>query len=103
MVLTAPAETVRYRTVQSFGAAGAVGQKPHAGVVSGADGALYGTTLGGGSNSAGTVYTLNVDGSGYRLLHVLGSVARDGGNPEAGLTEGSAGGAIWHDFFRGQQ
>jgi uncharacterized repeat protein (TIGR03803 family) len=80
----------------------AVGQKPYADVVSGRDGALYGTTLGGGSNSAGTVYTLNVDGSGYRLLHVLGSVARDGGNPEAGLTEGSAGGAIWHDFFRGQ-
>jgi uncharacterized repeat protein (TIGR03803 family) len=130
-----------------------VGQKPYAGVVSGRDGALYGTTLGGGSNSAGTVfkmntdgsgyatlrafvtngvdgqspgaltqasegalygmtaiggtnragtvYTLNVDGSGYSVLHVFGSVARDGGNPEAGLTEGSDGGLYGTTFFGG--
>jgi len=149
----ASAETVQYRTVQSFGAAGAMGQKPHAGVMSGADGALYGTTLGGGSNRAGTVfkvnldgsgyatlhafvtngvdgqspgaliqasdgalygmtaiggtnragtvYTLDADGSGYRLLHVFGSVARDGANPEAELIEGRDGGLYGTTFFGG--
>jgi uncharacterized repeat protein (TIGR03803 family) len=133
--------------------AGAVGQKPYAGVVSGTDGALYGTTLGGGNNSvgtvfevnrdgsgyttlhtfltngvdgqspraliqasdgalygmtsiggtnkAGTIYKLNWDGSGYRLLHVFGSVARDGGYPEAGLIEGSDGALYGTTFFGG--
>ncbi|MGO8926165.1 MAG: choice-of-anchor tandem repeat GloVer-containing protein [Limisphaerales bacterium] len=147
------AQTAQYRTIQSFGVAGAVGQKPYAGVVSGTDGALYGTTLGGGSNSAGTVfkvnmdgsgyatlhtfetngvdgespgaliqasdgalygmtsiggtnragtiYTLNRDGSGYQLLHVFGSVAADGGNPGAGLSEGSDGGLYGTAFWGG--
>jgi uncharacterized repeat protein (TIGR03803 family) len=150
---SASAQTAQYRTIQSFGVAGAVGQNPYAGVVSGTDGALYGTTSGGGSNSAGTVYRvnkdgsgyatlhafltngvdgqsrgaliqasdgalygmtvrggtngagtvykLNVDGSGYRLLHVFGSVARDGGNPEAGLIEGHDGGLYGTTFWGG--
>jgi uncharacterized repeat protein (TIGR03803 family) len=150
---SASAQTAQYRTIQSFGVAGAVGQKPYAGVVSGTDGALYGTTLGGGSNRAGTVfkvkpdgsgyatlhafatngvdgqspgaltqasdgalygmtsiggtnragtvYRLNADGSGYRLLHVFGSVAGDGGNPGAGLIEGGDGGLYGTTFWGG--
>lgn len=154
LVATASAQTARYRTITSFGVAGAVGQKPYAGLVSGMDGALYGTTLGGGTNGAGTVfkvnrdgsgyatlhtfltngvdgespgaliqasdgalygmtsigggtnragtvYKLNMDGSGYRLLHVFGSVAADGGNPGAGLIEGSDGGLYGTAFFGG--
>ncbi len=153
MAGSAPAQTAHYRTIQSFGVPGVVGQKPYAGVVSGMDGALYGTTLGGGSNSAGTVfkvntdgsgyatlhtfltngvdgespraliqasdgalygmtsiggtnragtiYTLNADGNGYRLLHVFGSVAADGENPGAGLIEGSDGGLYGTAFFGG--
>jgi uncharacterized repeat protein (TIGR03803 family) len=150
---SASAETAHYRTITSFGVPGVVGQKPYAGLVSGTDGALYGTTLGGGSNSAGTVfkvntdgsgyatlhtfltngvdgespgaliqasdgalygmtsiggtnragtvYKLNVDGNGYRLLHVFGSVAADGGNPGAGLIEGSDGGLYGTTFWGG--
>ena len=153
VVFSASAETAHYRTIQSFGAAGAAGQKPYAGVASGTDGALYGTTLGGGSNSAGTVfkvnqdgsgyatlhafltngvdgqspggliqasdgalygmtsiggtnragtvYKLNRDGSGYRLLHIFGSVPNDGANPGAGLIEGRDGGLYGTAFFGG--
>ena len=153
VVLSASAETAHYQTIQSFGVAGVAGQKPYAGVISGTDGALYGTTLGGGSNSAGTVfkvntdgsgyatlhvfltngvdgqspgaltqasdgalygmtsiggtnksgtvYKLNVNGSGYRLLHVFGSVASDGANPGAGLIEGRDGGLYGTAFFGG--
>ena len=81
VVFSASAETAHYRTIQSFGAAGAAGQKPYAGVASGTDGALYGTTLGGGSNSAGTVFKVAfasllmgaaVWGSSYAMRHLLG-------------------------------
>jgi len=37
----------------------------------GRDGALYGTTLSGGSKDAGTVFKLKKDGSGYRILHTF--------------------------------
>jgi uncharacterized repeat protein (TIGR03803 family) len=33
------------------------------------DGALYGTTAGGGALSQGTIFRLNPDGSGYQILH----------------------------------
>ena len=55
----------------------------------------------GGTNRAGTIYTLNADGNGYRLLHVFGSVAADGENPGAGLIEGSDGGLYGTAFFGG--
>jgi uncharacterized repeat protein (TIGR03803 family) len=89
-VLSASAETAYYRTVTSFGVAGVAGQKPYAGVVSGTDGALYGTTLGGGSNSAGTVFRVNTDGSGYATLHAFLTNGVDGQSPGA-LTQASDG------------
>src|SRR5947209_7436067 len=30
---------------------------------------LYGMTAGGGSNNGGTVFSMNIDGSGFALLH----------------------------------
>ena len=47
------------------------------------DGALYGTTLGGGSNSAGTVFKVNTDGSGYATLHTFLTNGVDGESPRA--------------------
>ena len=55
----------------------------------------------GGTNRAGTIYKLNADGNGYRLLHVFGSVAADGENPGAGLIEGRDGGLYGTAFFGG--
>ena len=46
---------------------------------------LYGTTYGGGSsNSWGTVFKLNIDGTGYTVLYGFTGSA-DGGSPTAGL------------------
>src|SRR5439155_21304634 len=59
-----------------------------AGLIEAADGALYGTTAG-GSNSLGTIFKLNKDGSGYELLHIFGF--DDGYYVLAGLLEASDG------------
>src|SRR5260370_29445562 len=66
------------------------GQRPLAGVVEGSDGVLYGTTYYGGSNNGGTVFKLNKDASGYRVLLQFGA-AGDGQLPWAGVVEGSDG------------
>jgi uncharacterized repeat protein (TIGR03803 family) len=45
------------------------GKTPNSRLVSGPDGALYGTTDAGGTRSAGTVFRINPDGNGYAVLH----------------------------------
>jgi uncharacterized repeat protein (TIGR03803 family) len=55
------------------------------------DGALYGTTYIGGSYGYGTVFKLNLDGSGYTNLHQFGGDATDGRDPLGALTVGSDG------------
>jgi uncharacterized repeat protein (TIGR03803 family) len=45
------------------------GLAPGAALIQGADGAFYGTTLGGGTNSQGTVFKIKSDGTGYRILY----------------------------------
>jgi uncharacterized repeat protein (TIGR03803 family) len=69
-------------------------------LVQGSDGALYGTTWGGGitccplpysQEGMGTVFKLNTDGSGYRVLHEFRGMPADGANPGAGLVEASDG------------
>ena len=66
------------------------GHAPGAALVQGADGAFYGTTLGGGTNSQGTVFKLNGDGSGYQILHNFTGLGGDGAQPGA-LLEASDG------------
>jgi uncharacterized repeat protein (TIGR03803 family) len=66
------------------------GQNPGAALVQGADGAFYGTTLGGGTNSQGTAFKLNGDGTGYRILRSFTSSGV--GDPQPGaLLEASDG------------
>ena len=43
-------------------------QPGHAVVIQGSDGMLYGTTVNGGTNGAGTVFTLNTNGSVFNVL-----------------------------------
>lgn len=51
------------------------GSYPAGGVILGSDGALYGTTLAGGTGGAnlGTVFRMNRDGSGLTILHSFAS------------------------------
>lgn len=48
---------------------------------------LYGVTAqGGNSNNAGTIFKIDINGSGYALLHQFSGVQGDGYNPEHNLT-----------------
>ena len=47
---------------------------------------LYGTTDYGGADNEGTVYSINVNGTGYQVLHSFTGTASDGDEPVPGLT-----------------
>lgn len=67
------------------------GLVPMAGLVQDATGALFGTTLLGGSGGDGTVFRLNPDGTDYEVIHHFTGSSTDGGQPLAALTLGSDG------------
>jgi hypothetical protein len=62
---------------------------------------LFGTSAGIGSgNCCGTVFQINTDGSGYRVLHYFaplpnGLPGKDGGNPAGALVEDPATGTLY--------
>src|ERR1700756_2785135 len=86
MVLSATArDVVHYQRLMSFGSVPNDGNGPWVALVQGRDGALYGTTHLGGRNNVGTVFKLNLDGSGYESLHHFGDRTGDGEGPLAGL------------------
>jgi uncharacterized repeat protein (TIGR03803 family) len=62
---------------------GTDGANPAAGLID-VDGTLYGTTQNGGKSGDGTIFSLNADGSGERVLHSFGG-GGDGARPVAGL------------------
>jgi len=62
---------------------------PHAGVIQGADGNFYGTTLYGGAGLYGAAFKLTPSG-GLTVLHSFTNSV-DGGTPFAGLTQASDG------------
>jgi uncharacterized repeat protein (TIGR03803 family) len=64
------------------------GANPYAGVIVSGN-TLYGTTWSGGSGASGTVFAINVDGTGFRNLHTftarVAGANSDGALPYAGL------------------
>jgi uncharacterized repeat protein (TIGR03803 family) len=78
-----------YRTIWAF-SSDLPGQYPTAGLIQGADGALYGVT-GGGVLGAGSVFKINLDGSGFLVLHRFPSDASDGVAPTAALIQAQDG------------
>ena len=80
-----------YAVLHRFPGLSGDGIAPWAGLVQGRDGALYGTTLQGGTNGGGTMFKLNNDGGGYVVLHSFPDGVTDGGGPMAGLLAGSDG------------
>jgi uncharacterized repeat protein (TIGR03803 family) len=92
-----------FRILHTFRPTGGDGWAPLAPLVKGNDGALYGPTRDGGQHGQGTVFRLNEDGSGYRVVwsfpggeeagHPLGFVqSRDGAIYGATLAGGEFGG-----------
>jgi uncharacterized repeat protein (TIGR03803 family) len=75
---------------------GVDGANPEAGLVQGADGYLYGTTVYGGTNNDGTVFKISTNGV-PAAFYDFGTVTDtngdplDGANPEAGLVQGADG------------
>ena len=66
------------------------GAFPEAGLIEGGDGVLYGTTRGTpAAEGDGTIFAINLDGSGLRTLHDFDSV--NGSKPRVSLVKGSDG------------
>jgi uncharacterized repeat protein (TIGR03803 family) len=91
-ITTSGVETVLY----SFGASGITdSSRPVAGLVEGSDGNLYGTSLTGGANNAGTVFKITTSGVETLLHSFTGNCAFssnvDGAEAYAPLVEGSDG------------
>ena len=82
-----------YRVLHMFGTNQTDGHRPFASLLAGSDGALYGTTDGGGSGIGrnGIVFKMNQDGSNYRVLHSFPTVPTDGRMPRSALVEGADG------------
>jgi uncharacterized repeat protein (TIGR03803 family) len=85
------------------------GAFPQGGVIEATNGALFGTAFEDGTNSFGTVFTLNKDGSGFTVLHHFSRLNGDGSHPSAALLQGSdgalygttaQGGSKWGTVFR---
>ena len=72
--------------------ANADGCRPTGAIVIGKDGALYGVAGQGGPKGSGTVFTLNKNGSGFKVLHSFEAKGdlyhNDGGADPLGLTVG---------------
>jgi uncharacterized repeat protein (TIGR03803 family) len=78
-----------FTVLHPFTGLGGDGENPGAALVQGSDGMLYGTTGSGGTYDAGTVFKLNTDGSGYKVLFSFGDGTT--GYPAGALVQGSDG------------
>ena len=77
-----------FSLLHSFGGV-SDGSHPSAGLILGDDGALYGTTMQGGSDNAGTIFKVAPDGTGYAIVHSF--IFSRGGLARAGLVRGADG------------
>jgi uncharacterized repeat protein (TIGR03803 family) len=79
-----------YTSLYSFVGFPTDGGNPFAGLVQGTDANFYGTTEYGGTHNSGTVFRISPSGS-YTSLYSFVGFPTDGGNPFAGLVQGSDG------------
>jgi uncharacterized repeat protein (TIGR03803 family) len=79
-----------FAVLHTFGGGPVDGANSWSGLMHGADGALYGTTIAGGSSGKGIIFKINTDGSGYEVIRHFGG-ANDGQEPWAGVLEGADG------------
>ncbi len=74
-----------YQILKKF--SGADGISPGAPLLQGQDGALYGATAIGGQAGAGTVFKINTDGTGFKVLRSFTGADGDGKYPEGALVQ----------------
>ncbi|HXB01788.1 MAG TPA: chitobiase/beta-hexosaminidase C-terminal domain-containing protein [Opitutaceae bacterium] len=80
-----------FTTLHSFANAND-GASPAGNLIQGTDGRLYGTAAGGGAYGAGTVFAMNLDGTGFTTLYSFQpSNGIDGTTAQAGLIQGTGG------------
>jgi len=88
-----------YAILYNFQGRGGDGLSPGAGLVEGSDGALYGTTSHGGTGLGGTVFRLNMDGTGYGILRSFSDAGDDSYEPDTELVEGTDGALYGSTYF----
>jgi uncharacterized repeat protein (TIGR03803 family) len=90
MTCIVPVRAQSLSVLHQFTAANDDGASPYSELTLGADGVLYGTTWGGGTNAAGTIFRINTNGSGFALLHHFGN-DDDGSSPFDGVIQAADG------------
>src|SRR5882672_3514499 len=75
------AAQTNYTQLHTFGDPNEMASSPYGNVIEGTDGMFYGTTAVGGVPGNGTVFRVNKDGTGFKVLYAFGSVASDGKYP----------------------
>ncbi len=89
-----------YQILCEFNSSAGSAQHPEGQLIQGVDGALYGTTSAGGGGGAGTVFKINLDGSGYQVLYNFSNTP-DGATSEKGVIQGSDGLLYGTTFYGG--
>ena len=93
-----------FAVIHSFGAYETDGFNPTSGMIFDADGNLYGTTFGGGTDLGGTVFELSPAAGGAwneQVLYNFAGPTADGIHPEAGLVFNSSGNLFGTTRFGG--
>lgn len=75
------------------------GSQPWAALTEGSDGVLYGTTVMGGSNSAGTIFKINRDGSGFSIVYSF--TESSGNQPRSRVIQGLDGALFGTTYMGG--
>ena len=84
--------------IKSFGLADKRAVNPHAGLIQGTDGALYGTTMYGGTSNVGTIFRVSTAGDGFAILHSFDG--KCGSYPSTKLLQ-AADGALYGTTYSG--
>src|SRR5258705_253846 len=82
---------IGYQQLYAFKGGTSDGEYLYDAIIEGADGRLYGTTVNGGPEDGGLVFTMNKDGSGYAILHHFRVSPTNGLSPWGGVIQGSDG------------
>jgi uncharacterized repeat protein (TIGR03803 family) len=85
-----------YTILHNFTGGSEDGQYPHGDLTLSADGStLYGMTSAGGSSGLGVVFKMNINGTGYTILHNFTGGSNDGATPYGSMTFSSDGSTLY--------